>query len=519
MSTVSTNPEKSPTSPISSSRPPSSTSTQQRPVLYHSSTSYATRAPITAQSQSLSQPISNANAKLNQRYEEPSSYSYPYEYHDEAEDLPSKEQPSSSSPYAYSSYPPTSDMNKNPNGIRDTENQSHPTSSYFHNANANLNVHPSSEIDTNLLNPSSSSNVNSNRRGNRNRAVSLSLNEMWDKSRSGIGSVCSLKGEHAVGKGMILGWVGTTLVVLGILGWWRKELFQGLDSMSTTLEASSYGHAAFFTMILITTIPPIPLYSTLIVLSGYTFGVWQGFLISYAASLVGAVGVFVVSRCWLRDVIGRFLSCSQTSSTLLSLLSSHPHLLLLIRIAPYPYNLLNVILASSPSLSLKTYTACTALSLCKLVLHTWIGSGIHNLSEAYGHGPRHDRPHMAEPFPGNANGSEEGDNDQWASHPHGEPDSNTGDHTPPHHHHPAPWHGHGHGHDHGQGPEMDVEWEQREQIKTYSTWFGIFLCIFLFVYLTYLTKKALKKAQAQQERERQMSESGEGLLNRLGEEV
>jgi uncharacterized membrane protein YdjX (TVP38/TMEM64 family) len=63
------------------------------------------------------------------------------------------------------------------------------------------------------------------------------------------------------------------------------------------------GKLIFLLLIFITTIPPLPLYSTLMVLSGYTFGVWEGFVVSYVASLLGAVLVFVISRTVLRDVI------------------------------------------------------------------------------------------------------------------------------------------------------------------------------------------------------------------------
>lgn len=93
-----------------------------------------------------------------------------------------------------------------------------------------------------------------------------------------------------------------------------------------------------------------------------------------------------------------------------------------------------MVLASAPSLSLKTYTACTAISLCKLILHTWMGAGIHDLSSAYGATPVEDR--IPEP------------------------------HEPEH-----------------------------ETLKVAMTWGGIFLCGVLFVYLTHLAKRAIKKAQ------------------------
>jgi uncharacterized membrane protein YdjX (TVP38/TMEM64 family) len=73
------------------------------------------------------------------------------------------------------------------------------------------------------------------------------------------------------------------------------------------------GKGIFLLLILLTTIPPLPLYSTLMVLAGYTFGAWEGFVVSYLASLLGAVLVFVVSRCWLRDVISK--SCVLVSAS------------------------------------------------------------------------------------------------------------------------------------------------------------------------------------------------------------
>lgn len=79
-----------------------------------------------------------------------------------------------------------------------------------------------------------------------------------------------------------------------------------LDSLSTTLHDMGYqGLIVFGVLIFITTVPPLPLYSTLIVLSGYTFGAWYGFIASYIASLVGAVLVFTVSRTVLRDAVSR----------------------------------------------------------------------------------------------------------------------------------------------------------------------------------------------------------------------
>jgi uncharacterized membrane protein YdjX (TVP38/TMEM64 family) len=79
-----------------------------------------------------------------------------------------------------------------------------------------------------------------------------------------------------------------------------------LDRLSKHLRSLGLeGKGIFLLLILLTTIPPLPLYSTLMVLAGYTFGAWEGFVVSYVASLIGAVLVFVVSRCWLKDCIAK----------------------------------------------------------------------------------------------------------------------------------------------------------------------------------------------------------------------
>jgi len=65
-----------------------------------------------------------------------------------------------------------------------------------------------------------------------------------------------------------------------------------------------------------------------------------------------------------------------------SAIEKQPTLLFLIRLAPYPYNLLNAILAAAPSLTFQTYFCCTALSLFKLIIHTWAGSAIHSFAKS-----------------------------------------------------------------------------------------------------------------------------------------
>jgi uncharacterized membrane protein YdjX (TVP38/TMEM64 family) len=149
-------------------------------------------------------------------------------------------------------------------------------------------------------------------------------------------------------------------------------------------------------------------------------------VISYAASLVGALAVFIVSRTFFRASISRWLSCTITIKRVVRAIEKRPSLLFLIRLAPYPYNVMNCLLAAAPSLTLRTYTACTALSLFKLIIHTSIGASVRSFAEY----------HVAKP---------------------------------------------------GQQPAAQDE----SMLGHWSTVAGIVLCVAIFVYLSYVARRAV----------------------------
>ncbi|KAF9569495.1 hypothetical protein CPC08DRAFT_623513 [Agrocybe pediades] len=174
----------------------------------------------------------------------------------------------------------------------------------------------------------------------------------------------------------------SSLAFVVAIAFYKTELFTFLDDLSLWLRADEqYGHAVMFGLIFLTTIPPIPLYSTLIILSGYTFGAWTGALISYFAALSGALTVFLVSRHVFRSAIESWLVSCTTIHRVVRAIEKRPKLLFLIRLAPYPYNVMNCLLAASPTLSLHTYTVCTALSLFKVIVHTSVGASIHSFRD------------------------------------------------------------------------------------------------------------------------------------------
>jgi len=122
------------------------------------------------------------------------------------------------------------------------------------------------------------------------------------------------------------------------------------------------------------------LYSTLITLSGYTYGPWIGAIISYTAALSGAIVVFSLSRTYLRESIARWLQLTRGIGRAVRAIERRPKLLFLVRLAPYPYNVLNALLAAT-TLDMRTYVTCTGLSLFKVIVHTSIGAGIRSFSK------------------------------------------------------------------------------------------------------------------------------------------
>ncbi|KAH9062092.1 hypothetical protein EDB87DRAFT_1609281 [Lactarius vividus] len=179
----------------------------------------------------------------------------------------------------------------------------------------------------------------------------------------------------------VLAYLSTSLGFLVALAFWKAQVFQGLDDLSSWLKADkTFGYGVLFFLIFITTFPPLPLYSTLIVLSGYTFGAWAGAVLSYWAALTGAFVVFMLSRYLFRELITRWLSNATSVKRVVRAIEKRPQLLFLIRLAPYPYNVMNCLLGASPTLTLRTYLLCTALSLFKVIIHTTLGSSIHSFA-------------------------------------------------------------------------------------------------------------------------------------------
>ncbi|KAI0301790.1 hypothetical protein B0F90DRAFT_1816693 [Multifurca ochricompacta] len=190
----------------------------------------------------------------------------------------------------------------------------------------------------------------------------------------------------------VLAYLSTSLGFLIAIAFWKTQVFggglyhsldrsnelgpsrlrfptsTGLDDLSSWLKADkTFGYGVLFLLIFITTFR-------------YTFGAWAGAVISYWAALTGAFVVFMLSRYLFRELIARWLSNASSVKRVVRAIEKRPRLLFLIRLAPYPYNVMNCLLGASPTLTLRTYLVCTSLSLFKVIIHTTLGSSIHSFA-------------------------------------------------------------------------------------------------------------------------------------------
>ncbi|KAI7853446.1 snare associated Golgi protein-domain-containing protein [Circinella umbellata] len=145
------------------------------------------------------------------------------------------------------------------------------------------------------------------------------------------------------------------------------------------MGASGYLLLGF--LIFLSGFPPMIGYGLYQTLSGFTFGFAAGFPLSYFSALAGAVACFVISRMWFKDRVQRFmLDYPNLHAVVRAVEKSGFKLFLLIRISPYPFNILNVLFAAT-DISLRDFAFGTAISLTKIALHIYIGSSFTSFAK------------------------------------------------------------------------------------------------------------------------------------------
>lgn len=135
-------------------------------------------------------------------------------------------------------------------------------------------------------------------------------------------------------------------------------------------------------IIMLASLPPMIGYGTLNYVSGFIFGL-GGFIPSYLGALSGAALCWVITRLVLGDNYGETVKKTYPQWGVMerAIQQRGTRLLVLIRLAPYPYSIMNVLLASMRSIPLSSYLLTTAVALPKLIIHVYLGSTVHDLAD------------------------------------------------------------------------------------------------------------------------------------------
>ncbi|KAI8089990.1 snare associated Golgi protein-domain-containing protein [Halteromyces radiatus] len=141
------------------------------------------------------------------------------------------------------------------------------------------------------------------------------------------------------------------------------------------------GYLLISFLIFLSAFPPMIGYGTFQTLSGFTFGFAKGFPISYFSALFGAIVCFMLSRRWLKKRVQYTMAKYPNLEAVVKAVEKKGFkLFVLIRLSPYPFNLLNVLFAST-DIPLSHFALGTALSLIKIALHVYVGANLTSFAK------------------------------------------------------------------------------------------------------------------------------------------
>ncbi|GJJ78678.1 hypothetical protein EMPS_11037 [Entomortierella parvispora] len=176
-------------------------------------------------------------------------------------------------------------------------------------------------------------------------------------------------------------WFSVVGLIIGLFAGFHSEIFQFLESLATFLkELGPLGPPVLMACLFVTSFPPMIGYSSIVTMAGYVYGFLFGFAIAFSAALAGSIVCFYFCRRWFKAQVRTLMSKNKSLKSVVRTVEKRGfRLLVLIRLAPYPFNVMNALL-SATHIPLPTFALATAISLLKLTLHVYIGSTLSTLT-------------------------------------------------------------------------------------------------------------------------------------------
>ncbi|ORX75888.1 hypothetical protein K493DRAFT_412595 [Basidiobolus meristosporus CBS 931.73] len=135
-------------------------------------------------------------------------------------------------------------------------------------------------------------------------------------------------------------------------------------------------------LITCTGFPPIFGLSTLTTFSGFVYGFPLGFVPAFLGAFIGGTCCFIMCRRYGRRYVRKVLTAHHVMARITQAIEKKGFkLFLLIRFAPYPYNVLNVTLAGT-TIPTTQFLLVTGISLIKLLPQIYIGSQLVSFADS-----------------------------------------------------------------------------------------------------------------------------------------
>ncbi|KAK9712204.1 Tlg2-vesicle protein [Basidiobolus ranarum] len=170
---------------------------------------------------------------------------------------------------------------------------------------------------------------------------------------------------------------------LVLLSHYKDALIPKLEQLSQWIRDRGFlGGFVLTLMIACTGFPPIFGLTTLTTFSGFVYGFPLGFLPAFFGALLGGTGCFMLCRKYGHTYVRKVLTAHHVLARITQAIEKKGFkLFLLIRFAPYPYNVLNVTLAGT-KIPLTQFFIVTGISLFKLLPQIYIGSQLINFADS-----------------------------------------------------------------------------------------------------------------------------------------
>ncbi|KAF9168880.1 hypothetical protein BGX20_011104 [Mortierella sp. AD010] len=201
------------------------------------------------------------------------------------------------------------------------------------------------------------------------------------------GSKDSTSEENPNGRIFLGLWIAFVALMIGLFTGFHSKIFALLEALAGFIKGlGPWGPPVIMLCLFATSFPPVIGYSSVITMAGYVYGFLFGFTIVFLAALSGAIVCFYFCRRWFKPQVRKLLAKNKNlKSVVRTVERSGFRLLVLIRLAPYPFNIMNALL-SATHISIQTFALATALSLSKLTIHVYVGSTLSSLTGEDGDG-------------------------------------------------------------------------------------------------------------------------------------